>query len=53
MDTSNKTSFQVSAQIIDQYRQDGSSWSSIAQFLGVSTNTLQKWIDDNQYEVRQ
>ena len=53
MDNSSKTLFQVNAQIIDQYRQEGSSWSSIAQILGVSEITLQKWIHDNHYKVRQ
>jgi uncharacterized protein YjcR len=42
----------INVDIINQYRKDGMSWLSIAEVLRISTSTLEKWKDDNQYQVR-
>lgn len=39
-DTSGRPSFQISIDIIEQLRETGMSWSSMANFLGVSSKTL-------------
>lgn len=37
---------------IDQYRRSGLTWTDISRLLEISIRSLQRWREDNNYEVQ-